>query len=571
MKTSWSPALVGAAVLLFIVLLISPLSAETVPTLSVTSRPDQAEVSLDGKVIGLTNVSEVPLTAGSHTLEIKKQGFTRQTKTFVAGTDSMFLHFELVSDSIQLYVATQPAGAGLYLDGQPVGFTVAAASSAAGGVSEEFLMPPVLPGAHQLEITKDCWEPRKIPLNISGRGAYHMKPIPLVPSYSSLEIRSDKKLEVYMDGKAIGSSDERSLEVCSGNHVLEVACSGQKMGSKQIQLRKNQSLQLSFSGGRLSWANMLPRENPGSLGFRCTFTFNPQAAKEKYGTDAGCLVNAIIDKSPSRAAGLDREDLVVAFNGMPIRDQIDHAAMTDAAREGAEVVLLAIGKNGEKKVLKMVAVSWAPELEHELQRQVGSRRPSRTERVGIGQDNTFEQQPGATITGWLDMGDKPADPTLSSVQGVNYLTPTKKGEDELNDCRRKLQGNGVERTVKSFLEMIHKGDWTNAELLVKCGELPANIRDDNGDPALALGSAAGQAAMVRTLVARGANPNVRNMVGATPLMLASAGGYSDVVDVLIKANADVNAADLQGATALQYATKAGKGEIAKRLISAGAK
>jgi uncharacterized protein len=78
----------------------------------------------------------------------------------------------------------------------------------------------------------------------------------------------------------------------------------------------------------------------------------------------------------------------------------------------------------------------------------------------------------------------------------------------------------------------------------------------------------GDAATVRTLLAKGVEVNARRNDGVTALMGASFNGRDAVVRQLIAKGAEVNAKDNQGGTALTAAKNA---DIRALLVQSGAK
>jgi uncharacterized protein len=62
-------------------------------------------------------------------------------------------------------------------------------------------------------------------------------------------------------------------------------------------------------------------------------------------------------------------------------------------------------------------------------------------------------------------------------------------------------------------------------------------------------------AVLRAMLARGANPNAKDLGANTPLMFAAVAGKADNVRVLIAAGADVNARDDDAKTAMDHAVR----------------
>lgn len=92
-------------------------------------------------------------------------------------------------------------------------------------------------------------------------------------------------------------------------------------------------------------------------------------------------------------------------------------------------------------------------------------------------------------------------------------------------------------------------------------------------PILGLAAVRGDAAIVRMLIAKGADVNARDKTGSTPLFWAVRSDYdsAEVAEVLIKAGADVNARDMSGESVMDLAQRRGMVRSAKVLRSAGAR
>lgn len=117
---------------------------------------------------------------------------------------------------------------------------------------------------------------------------------------------------------------------------------------------------------------------------------------------------------------------------------------------------------------------------------------------------------------------------------------------------------------------IRKGDLVSVQYLLGIGIDPNTTTDEQGSPALLNAALYGNAAMLRVLLEKGANPNVRDAGGATPLILSASD--PEKARLLIQAGADVNAQSASGRTALHVAAAtAGGAEVVKMLLDKGAR
>lgn len=118
--------------------------------------------------------------------------------------------------------------------------------------------------------------------------------------------------------------------------------------------------------------------------------------------------------------------------------------------------------------------------------------------------------------------------------------------------------------------LIH-GDPAEAKRLLAEGADP-NRPLFIGFPQLILATSIGDAELVRTMAAKGADIHARDMSGSTALMWAAANERGDdtIVKDLIRLGADVNAKNNAGETALIWASRRGETPVVAALRAAGA-
>src|SRR5205823_11553635 len=84
-------------------------------------------------------------------------------------------------------------------------------------------------------------------------------------------------------------------------------------------------------------------------------------------------------------------------------------------------------------------------------------------------------------------------------------------------------------------------------------------------------SEAGASAVIKALVAAGADLNARTTTGATPLMFAASSGSADAVNLLIELSADPNTTEsANGQTALMFAAALDRADAVRALLQHGA-
>lgn len=97
-----------------------------------------------------------------------------------------------------------------------------------------------------------------------------------------------------------------------------------------------------------------------------------------------------------------------------------------------------------------------------------------------------------------------------------------------------------------------------------------NRPDTKGMTPFLKASSQGDIAIMRELIAHGAEVNATNGDGNNAIWLASAAQSLDAIEMLIAAGVDMNHRNPDGATALIYAASAGKREVVALLLRRGA-
>ena len=116
-----------------------------------------------------------------------------------------------------------------------------------------------------------------------------------------------------------------------------------------------------------------------------------------------------------------------------------------------------------------------------------------------------------------------------------------------------------------------KHDLEMAKILLYAG---ANVKATTrigGYTPLLIASRDGDAPMIETLLASGADANSATTNGTTALMLASAAGHVDAVKALLAKNANINAKEsVKGETPIAFAAALGRADVIRELAARGA-
>jgi thiosulfate/3-mercaptopyruvate sulfurtransferase len=115
-----------------------------------------------------------------------------------------------------------------------------------------------------------------------------------------------------------------------------------------------------------------------------------------------------------------------------------------------------------------------------------------------------------------------------------------------------------------------KADAALQPWLVEHGFPDINAVIANATTPLMKASHRGDSAIVRMLIAAGAQLDDRNADGNNALWLACVGGHLDVIDILVEGGIDLNNRNDNGATPLMYGASSGQADVVVRLLEKGA-
>src|SRR5262245_46789830 len=143
---------------------------------------------------------------------------------------------------------------------------------------------------------------------------------------------------------------------------------------------------------------------------------------------------------------------------------------------------------------------------------------------------------------------------------------------EVNEMSGEAHG---QRPFSRLTDAVVAGDVGEVDRLLGSGADP-NSRDPSNVPALAIAASRKHAAIVRSLLRAGADPNqtvyvpARGLFDAPILAFPAGNGGLEVLDALLNAGADPGRHDRSGATPLMAAAFRGHEAVVGRLIASGA-
>ena len=168
-------------------------------SVTVSSNPDGAQIQLDGQSSAgwVTPVELTELAPGQHTITVSKAGYAPETKTVdIASRGKAVVTMQLAILPAALTVASDPAGARVYLDGKDM------------GKPTPVQINVDKPGQHTILVRKDGYLDESSALNLQAGQSYKF-----TPSLRALGATSEIKIKKFMGGGAPEGTGLISIKV----------------------------------------------------------------------------------------------------------------------------------------------------------------------------------------------------------------------------------------------------------------------------------------------------------------------------------------------------------------------
>jgi len=222
-------------------------------TLAITTNPAGAQVVVDGQARGVTPLT-VSLKAGAHRVELRGNGEPRVIPvTMVAGSElSQYVELPKSAPAIgQLQVRSDPAGARVSVDG-------VARGTAPLTISE------LAPGEHSVVLEGDRGSVTQTVNVEAGATASLVVPMtaaaPAAPTTGWIRVTSPVDMQVFENGRLLGTTDADRIVLPPGNHQLELvneASGFRTTRGVQIQPGKISSVGVKVPNGTIA-LNAIP-------------------------------------------------------------------------------------------------------------------------------------------------------------------------------------------------------------------------------------------------------------------------------------------------------------------------
>ena len=179
-------------------------------TVTFTSSPDGAKVYIDGRLAGQTPLS-LSLPVGAHVAELQSGGASRRGSITVEAGKIATQHVDFgASPAIgALQITSEPTGAQVAVDGVLRGVT-------------PLKVPEIAPGSHRITVSSGRTAVDRMVEIMAGSTATVVVSVPVVIPTGYVEIDAPMDLEVFENGRHLGSGRSLRFSLPAGRHTLEV-------------------------------------------------------------------------------------------------------------------------------------------------------------------------------------------------------------------------------------------------------------------------------------------------------------------------------------------------------------
>jgi len=230
----------------------------TTGTVAVSTNPPGAQVLLDGALQGASPMT-LTVAAGKHTLELRGAGEPRTVPLDVAAGAQLSQYIELTKASLSagsLQVRTEPAGADVSVDGVSRGVSPIIVADLS--VGEHIVALKGENGTTRQTVTIEAGATASLVANLAATAGGS------AASGGWINVTTPKTVQLFEDGRLLGSSDSERLMVPAGNHQLEIvneALGYRSTRAVQVAAGKVSSIKIEFPKGTIAlqaipWADV---------------------------------------------------------------------------------------------------------------------------------------------------------------------------------------------------------------------------------------------------------------------------------------------------------------------------
>jgi hypothetical protein len=204
-------------------------------SVSISSEPQGAEVSVDGRKEGTTPLDMADLKPGqTHRVKVAKAGYEAWSGSFSANPgETASVHAALREASAAMTINSTPGGAAISLDGQDTGRKTPAS------------IDGVKPGrTYRVRLTLDGFAPfeQSVTPEAGRAGAVNAS---LVQLYGALTVNSQPWAVVVIDGDEKGTTPIAGIKLSAGEHSLALGNPKLKLGKRmKVRIEPNKTTRI---------------------------------------------------------------------------------------------------------------------------------------------------------------------------------------------------------------------------------------------------------------------------------------------------------------------------------------
>ena len=230
----------------------------TTGTVVVKTNPPGAQVILDGQLQGVSPTT-LTVAAGTHALELRGAGEPRRMSLNVAAGAVLSQYIEIAKGPLaagNLQVRTEPAGAKVSVDGVARGASPVVVSDLSPG--EHTVALEGENGSAKQTVTIEAGATASLVANLTGSQSGQ------TASAGWISVSAPKTVQLFEDGRLLGSSDSDRLMVPAGAHQLDFvndALGYRSTRSVQVSAGKVSAIKIEFPKGMIAlnavpWADV---------------------------------------------------------------------------------------------------------------------------------------------------------------------------------------------------------------------------------------------------------------------------------------------------------------------------
>jgi hypothetical protein len=231
-------------------------SAALTGTVAITTNPPGAQVLLDGQAQGVSP-TELTVSPGTHVIELRGAGEPRSISIDVAAGAQLSQYIELgksqASASGSLQVRTEPPGATISVDGTVRGPSPVTISELAAG--EHIVIVETEAGTTTQTVMVEAGAMASLVAQL---------PVQAGPASGWISVITPRPVQLFEDGRLLGSSDSERLMVSAGSHRLDIvhdALGYRETRTIQVSAGKVSAINVEFPMGTIAlnatpWADV---------------------------------------------------------------------------------------------------------------------------------------------------------------------------------------------------------------------------------------------------------------------------------------------------------------------------